>query len=250
MQFGFAKDGELDTAAILSWCTDPCLTFVDTWWDQSPNGWHAGKVVSDFSGAGNPNVSIADQPQLVLTDGSSSPRARIHFDGHRRMDAKSPIDGLTGQTLLTVMSTSSAAGDSDRLLSWAFVQNVVFPMSGGYLTSDSSDALSLNVSSAAGFHRYAGRWQGATATNGKSTFRDNVHIGSASTSAGALNFQYRDVLNIGWFRWYSPVFNGDVCEIIIFAGALSDGDLQRFDESERSWLSVSSNDDVASAVRL
>ena len=88
----FSSDGELDTAAIAQWCSEPaCASFVDTWFDQSPNGWHAGKVVSDFHGGGNRNVSVADQPQLVLTpamvaissaSGSAAAlRAHIHFDG-------------------------------------------------------------------------------------------------------------------------------------------------------------------------
>jgi hypothetical protein len=25
-------------------------------------------------------------------------------------------------------------------------------------------------------------------------------------------------VNIGWFRWWSPVFNGDVRELIVFSG--------------------------------
>ena len=106
--------GNLDTATIQKWCAGACLTYVDTWFDQSPNRWHAGNVTSDFKGGGNRNVSIADQPQLVVADGSESlgstvASSHIHFDGTRRMDAKSPIDGLPGQTLLAVMSTNATA---------------------------------------------------------------------------------------------------------------------------------------------
>jgi hypothetical protein len=161
MNATYGSDGELDTAPIAAWCKAPaCETFVDTWFDQGPNSWNAGKVVGEFHGGccsapnvctpcpchgcSNPNVSTADQPQLVLLGsggtGGKAPRAHIHFNGKRRMDAKSPIDGNTGQTLLAVMQTDSSsstgpaagpdgnAGDSsDRLLSWAFVQNLVFP---------------------------------------------------------------------------------------------------------------------------
>jgi hypothetical protein len=42
---------------------------------------------------------------------------------------------------------------------------------------------------------------------------------------------------MGWFRWWGPIFVGDVREVIVFSGALSDGDLARFDESEKGWLS-------------
>ena len=151
MNATYGSDGELNAAPIAAWCKAPaCETFVDTWFDQGPNSHNAGKVVSDFHGGcctapnvctpcpchgcSNPNVSIADQPQLVL--GTGKARAHIHFNGKRRMDATSPIDGNTGQTLLAVMQTdnSTAAGpdgnmgdSSDRLLSWAFVQNLVFP---------------------------------------------------------------------------------------------------------------------------
>jgi hypothetical protein len=47
-----------------------------------------------------------------------------------------------------------------------------------------------------------------------------------------------DVVNMGWFRWWGPIFVGDVREVIIFSGALSDGDLKRFDDSEKNWLST------------
>ena len=67
--FSFVADGDrgVDTKAIQAWCASPsCSTFVDTWFDQSPNNWHLGKVVSDFHGGGNKNVSIFDQPELVI----------------------------------------------------------------------------------------------------------------------------------------------------------------------------------------
>eukprot|EP00040_Diaphanoeca_grandis_P022799 m.123178 g.123178 ORF g.123178 m.123178 type:complete len:744 (+) comp28970_c2_seq1:134-2365(+) len=249
MNFTFGADGELDTLAISKWCADPCLTFVDTWFDQSPNKFHAGKVVSDFHGGGNHNVSVDDQPQLVLVQtgsnditnigGGDGLRAHIHFNGQRRMDAKSPIDGLTGQTLLTVMSTNGTGNqvnNSDRLLSWAFVQNLVFPDGGGYITPDSQDSLPLNISHTPGYHRYAGRWQ-ANLFQGKSTYKDGEQTAIGATiDAAEIHFSYRDVVNIGWFRWWSPVFVGDVRELITFSGALSDGDLKRFDQSESAWL--------------
>jgi hypothetical protein len=135
--FTFGADGDLDTGAIEKWCAGTCETFVDTWYDQSPNKWHATNITSkDFHGDPNHNQSIADQPQLIIVPIGASfqgkmlakATAHIHFDGHRRMDAKSPIAGNTGQTLLTIMSTTgTAVNNSDRLLSWAFVQNVVFP---------------------------------------------------------------------------------------------------------------------------
>ena len=45
----------------------------------------------------------------------------------------------------------------------------------------------------------------------------------------------RPVGSANRFRW-SPVFVGDVREVIVFSGALSDGDLKRFDDSEKAWL--------------
>ena len=51
MNATYGSDGELDTAPIAAWCpASACETFVDTWFDQSPNSWNAGKVVSDFKG--------------------------------------------------------------------------------------------------------------------------------------------------------------------------------------------------------
>lgn len=149
-----SNDGELDTAEIASWCPTPCLAFVVVWFDQSPNGWHAGMLnpKADFHGDGNRNVSVADQPQLMLSTASDGTHAaHIHFDGTRRMDAKSPIDGNTGQTLLAVFQTDPRSGNagnsSDRLLSWAMVQNLVFPQAGGYVTPDSKLSLNMNISS-------------------------------------------------------------------------------------------------------
>ena len=70
------------------------------------------------------------------------------------MDAKSPIDGNTGQTLLAVFQTDSRSGNAgnstDRLLSWAMVQNLVFPQAGGYVTPDSKVSLNMNISDGPG----------------------------------------------------------------------------------------------------
>lgn len=157
-----SNDGELDTAQIASWCSKSCLAFVVVWFDQSPNEWHAGMLnpKADFHGDGNHNVSVADQPQLVLTSSSDGTHAaHIHFDGTRRMDAKSPIDGNTGQTLLAVFQTDSRSGNAgnstDRLLSWAMVQNLVFPQAGGYVTPDSKVSLNMNISDGPGYVRLA-----------------------------------------------------------------------------------------------
>ena len=245
--FTFAVDGELDVAAVQAWCMPPdCGAFVDTWFDQSPLGHHAGKVVSEFHGGGNKNVSVDDQPQLMIVAGAGAaaphPRAHIHFNGQRRMDAKSPVDGLTGQTLLAVMSTNgtgTSVNNSDRLLSWAFTQNIVFPMDGGYITSDfdGNAPLPLNISHTPGWHRYGGRWR-ASKLGGKSTWKDGAETACATNvmTGKSLRFQYKDTVNIGWFRWWSPVFHGDVREVIVFSGGISDGDLARFDASEREWL--------------
>ena len=128
--------------------------------------------------------------------------------------------------------------NSDRLLSWAFVQNVVFPSSGGYVTSDSKTPLPLNISHTPGWHRYGGRWRGS-ALDGKTTYKDGALTATSdSTNDKTLAFKYRHTVNIGWFRWWSPVFVGDVREVIVFSGALSDGDLGRFDRSESGWLTA------------
>jgi hypothetical protein len=37
--FTFGSDGELDTPSIVQWCSSPCSTYVDTWFDQGPNRW-------------------------------------------------------------------------------------------------------------------------------------------------------------------------------------------------------------------
>ena len=87
-----------------------------------------------------------------------------------------------------------------------------------------------------GYHRYGGRWIGGV-QGGKSTYKDGVLTATGNTTtATAIKFQYRDVVNLGWFRWWGPTFVGDVREVIVFSGALSDGDMQRFDDSEKAWL--------------
>ena len=101
------------------------------------------------------------------------------------------------------------------------------------MTPDSKVDLPMGVSPNTGYHRYAGRWIGGAA-DGKATYKDGALVARGNTTdAEAIKFQYRHVVNIGWFRWWSPVFVGDVREVIIFSGALSDGDLKRFDDSEK-----------------
>ncbi|SFF75715.1 Aryl-phospho-beta-D-glucosidase BglC, GH1 family [Actinacidiphila alni] len=228
--FGFTATDAMDTAAISAWAGTSAVNVV-TLYDQGPGGRHAGPVVtSNKEGSGGTQLpaSTADYPQLVLGGLNDSPVLR--FAGNR-MDAVSPIDGLTGFTCFTVAKPTTEAS-MNRLLSWHLTQYLL--MSGGaagtfQLTGETDLDMGIDPSA---WHIYAVRWAGGGTL---STYVDGVPIATATAQTSKITFQYDNHVNIGYFRWYPNVYyGGDVWGMFPFSAALSDAQMSGF------WSALSS----------
>ena len=216
--FPFSSDDSADTAAISSWAGTSAIEVV-TLADQGPNGYDAGPVVTqnhDGTGETQLNSSTADYPQLVLDGLNGMPVLR--FQGNR-MDAVSPINGLTGFTCFTVAKPSTVAAMS-RLLSWHFTEYLLITGdSAGDFEMSGESNLSMGIDPDA-WHIYAVRWSGGGSL---STWVDGAQIATATSATTAIDFQYDNHVNIGYFRWYPGVnFAGDVWAMLPFSAALTD----------------------------
>lgn len=217
--FGFAAGGRLDVDGIRAWAGTSGVSVV-RWYDQSGRSNHAGPVTSDNMGGGA--AMLADQPALVMPDGGLP---SIQFDGSR-MDARSPLNGVKAQTLVTCFNALTVSR-SQRLLSWHFTDFDIFPDARGEwaMSIDPGEPMSLGVEPRV-WHSYAARWQPMHPT-GKQVFRDGELRAEEATTATSIPFENRDTVNIGWFRWSQGItFGGEVRELLIFSSALSDRDLQ------------------------
>jgi hypothetical protein len=152
--FYFLATDEIDEAAVAVWAAGSAYTLV-WWYDQSPNKRHAQPVFSDNSvGPSTP----ADYPTIVLgTNGK-----RVSRWASSRMDAKSPINGLSGHTTCIVMNPTSVSG-SQRAISWAFTDGYVITGNSSGQAYDSNEPVpytSLGVDPGV-WHTYAVRYRGA-----------------------------------------------------------------------------------------
>lgn len=220
--FGFTQDDVVSRASISSWAGGSDVQVV-TLHDQGPAARHAGPVVTrnkNGPDGGQLDASPADHPLLVLDGPNGQPALRLTGS---RMDAVSPIDGLTGFTCFAVCRPTTA-GAMQRLLSWHFTEHLLIAgnASGTFqLTGEPELPLAVDPSA---WHVHAVRWRGGDAL---STWIDGEQVERAPAATETLAFQHDDHVNIGYFRWYRDVhFEGDVWALVPVATALSDAQLR------------------------
>lgn len=219
--FAFGADGTLDGTAITSWAGGSDVLAV-TVADQGGGGRNAGVVVSqNHDGAGETQLDStpADYPKLVMNGLNGMPVLR--FD-RSRMDAVSPVDGLTGFTCFLVCKPSTIAS-MQRLLSWHFVQYLLLTgnASGTWQMSGEPD-LPMGIDPSA-WHIYAVRYQSGYQ---RTTWVDGRRVAAAGTATTKITFQYESHVNIGYFRWYPGVFfEGDLWGFMPFSTALTDAQM-------------------------
>lgn len=156
--FPFLANDTLDVGAISSWAAGSEILVV-TASDQAPGRRHAGPVTSkNKNGPGGTSLPsrVADYPRLVLDGLNGQPVLRFAAS---RMDASSPIHGLTsGFTCFLVCKPTSFAS-MQRLLSWHFTEYMLMTgnADGTWQISGEADGVSMGIDPTA-WHIYAVRW--------------------------------------------------------------------------------------------
>lgn len=219
--FKFGSSDSLDGAAISSWAGGSDVLVVQLN-DQSPRRRNAGPVVTqNKNGSGSTHLPsrTADYPKLILNGLNGMPILRFYKS---RMDAVSPINGLTGFTAFLVCKPTTAAS-MQRLLSWHFTEYLL--LSGDSTSSwqqSGESSLSMGVAPTA-WHIYAVRWSGG---GQRTTWVDGNVIASATAATSNITFLNENHVNIGYFRWYPDVhFQGDVWALLPFSVALTDAQM-------------------------
>ncbi|HVX45272.1 MAG TPA: glycoside hydrolase family 5 protein, partial [Mycobacteriales bacterium] len=184
--FGLAGD-DLDTSAVTTWAAGSAVRVV-TLADQGPARRDAGAVVTQNhdapDGAQLPS-SPADYPELVLNGLNGMPVLRFTTN---RMDAVSPIAGLTGFTCFVVAKPASVAS-MNRLLSWHFTQYLLITAdAGGTFSLSGEPALSMGIDPAA-WHVYAVRWSGGGSLT---SWVDGQPVATAASATSTIQFDYEN----------------------------------------------------------
>jgi len=233
--FNYLANGNLDTASISSWA-GASNVYIVTWYDQSPNGNNAGPPNStdnsDGPGGGSAlPASNSDQPQLILSGGANG-KAYINWNTNR-MDAVSPINGNTAQTILSVFKPSNDT--QSYLAAWTETQNYQFP-GNGLWNVQGEQPINMGLDSTQ-WHTYYGRYS-CGAENGVQTFLDGELLAESDSTQSSIDFEYRDVVNLGYFKFYPSYLTGALEELIIFNGALANSDIAAFQASQEAYFST------------
>jgi hypothetical protein len=212
-----AVNAYLDTAAVATWSGASTLTLV-RWYSQDGSGANDGTAPVETD---NQVQYAGPLPTFILDRGDGKPTVRYT---NNAMECVSPLDGLTGHTIFVAMNPTSLTSDTG-ILDWRLIQVNSFgtPGTGSAVWhTDVDPDVAMNM--VTGRAVYAGRWRGNT-TNGKQTYVNGTLAAQATTTRVSLTDQFRSNATIGWARYTAATFVGDVSEIIIFSGAVSDTDI-------------------------
>lgn len=120
----FTSAGLPDQASAATWIGSSSASYV-TLYDQGPAGSSAGVVTSANKDGPQGNSYLAsnpnDYPGYVPNYANGLPSAR--FNGSQRMDAVSPINGLTGFTVFLGFNPDTLSS-AQWMASWAFTQTI------------------------------------------------------------------------------------------------------------------------------
>lgn len=205
----------VDVAAIQTWAGGTTGFSLVRRYDQSGLGQDMQPVYSDGGAA----TSTADYPACAIVGG----KLVVSYNGSR-MDMPSALEDATGQTVIAAFKHTSG----NRMLAWEFLSAVRFGPAyemhsdggTGVPTYEQGD-MALGVIPGE-THVHAATWQAAT-TNGWRTWRDGTLFAKNDTVGTALTADFhRNAINVGWFRFGTSTWVGELSEVWVFNAAISD----------------------------
>lgn len=238
-------NASLDTTAIQQWAGLQNV-YVVTWYDQGPGKRHAGPATSDRTPSTN------DQPQLVLDCGNSKPC--IRFNGANAMQATSPVNNISGQTMLWIVKPTQHLGKSP--FSWRFLNNqhVIY----GKNTDDQFYIRRLDGGSPPagniimrGYHQ-DGLWQSAGATwtrnttDGAAMWMNSTIVGKVNTPDTSIVYPNRTALQIGYNYiggGFFDYFVGDMRELVVYNSNITNDQMKYFQDDQTAHYGIDAWDD-------
>lgn len=200
-----AMNSPLNVGAITTWANGSNV-YIVKWYDQSPNG---NNMVTPYTGdAPQATPTTAAQPQLILSDTDGKPS--VNWNGSNAMQANSPINGNTAQTIMAVSAPSNHTGNS--IVDW------VFCCGNSNVLAWGGDIYSNSASYAARSYTVDGVWSATGASFGPTELdavTNNVFIGKSIGTYSAMSYTYRSAVNVGWQPFAGNYYTGKVRELWI-----------------------------------
>lgn len=210
--FGFVALGRyqwVDNAAITTWANGSALKVIKVY-DQSGNNYDAVPVFSDGSGWPSMASVPTDYPDYIINAGNGFPAIRC-VGGTTRMDMTSPIEGRT--QLSTIAAVKPA---NDQWLMW-------WEMMQGYKCAGSSFDVGPESPVSVTMNQTLNAWQiaatthtcGTNSSTYRRTWKNGASVASAACTLGSIVFNYRNNLNVGWFRYWQVGWSGDWTSMVV-----------------------------------
>ncbi len=173
-------------------------------------------------------------PQIILNDYNGNACLRFAHTGGNDTGLATPasINDLSGASIFSVAEVPSVGGNAGDLA--VFANQLYYPnnngvLSEGWIAPTAASAMSANNA----LHAYYATIQMGDIANGLQTFVDGSRQ-AVGPSVDAL-MPVTSALDIGFLRWYEPAgFYGDVCELVVSAGAAGPNDISRAHALDRS----------------
>lgn len=215
-------------------------TYLVNQYDQSPNGNNSGPPAS--------SPTNADQPQFLANCINNVPCTNWNSS---RMDANSPINGNAGQTIVMVQSNTGTItnlcdtySNPQFQLSWGVIQYYRFgsstPCSNGngnggsqwLLGSDNAPTIMFDSNGA--WHTYFATYT-PNQQQGIIVYKDGLANNAYDSTQSSILVQFTNTVNLGYFRFGTSYFFGQLGDIIIYPGALTNSDLTAIQSNLQSF---------------
>lgn len=252
MTFGYtgtALNSPINNAAILSWAGTqlfspyPVPVYVVTWYSQCLGENNATIISPNCDGGECPANS--DQPQLILN--CHNGLDCVSFTGNNRMDILSPITGNTQQSVIAVMAPAFHWGEG-FFLGWDWTagpQNTQYDFQPAGSQNSIQDV--WNTTNACCTREYSqdSIWSALSGamtvnqTDGQINYMNGVLTSKNNTSSGELSLEFnRNNATLGYQRFFSPSWVGNIGELVILNNAMNGTQLSSFQSDEDTAWSI------------
>ena len=207
---GFTSDGQLDTVGLLDFVGVTGSGFVDTWYDQSGNNYHATQSVS------------ANQP-LVLSSGSitvENKKPTLTFSSARttflRLNTPTPSNIFSGKNNVYVFETLRGTAGS----TFTNQVNNGTGVGGAFSIEGNNNLFFINnlPNASASYTGNSLVLDTFTFVNGTSSAYISSTLGNTKTQTSTFINTYSsgDIITIGERPWSSLPFNGSFSELLLY----------------------------------